>query len=514
MAGYKGKYIKTYLWSGAAMLLNFISMFIVAPLTTSMPEAYGVYSLCISFNIFLRYADLGFIAAGRKYAAEAFSNNNRLKEKKYVGTSIIIYGMMCTLLFLLALLGAAFPEYLIKDIEESQYYGMSHQLLLILAFTFPLSIIQKFNGLIYTVRIEEYKIQRVQIIGSAIKIASVPLYFFHNKYDIVGYYLFSEVINLLTSIFNLYSSRNIGYGFKEFFRCLKFDKQTFVSMKALAFSGFASVIGWITYYELDTVGISILLGANAVAVYAVGKQIQTLVRSFVSVIYSPYPVRINYFIGQKDIGGLRKFFYKLAVEFSVIIIPIILLVFYAKPFIFSWVGCNYEDSVLILQLLVLTFIIHHIASPGSSVIYGLNKVKDILKLAFIQPVLFWLGVFLTYSYLGVYSFAIFKLIACLITEFYTCLLVCKYLDYSKKDFYWNLFAKPLVLIGMTSMILWYFTSPMLNSVSKNSIDLLFVISVMATSGVITLITSLSINKPLREELNNMAAMLIARIKRK
>ena len=474
-------------------------MFIVAPLTTSMPEAYGVYSLCISFNIFLRYADLGFVVAGRKYAAEAFAVNNHEKEKQYVGTSMSIYGGMSLILFVFALFFSAFPEFLIKDIEESPYYDIAHQLLLILAITFPLSIIQKFSSLIYSVRIEEYKIQSFQIIGSIIKIASVPLYFFHNRYDIVGYYLFCVIINLSINLIVLWYSKNIGYGFQEFIRCLKFDKQIFNEIKPLALSGFASVIGWITYYELDTVGVSVLLGANAVAIYAVGKSIQQFVRSLVGIVFSPYPVRINYFIGQKDYKGLKNFFYNLVELFSIIIIPIVAIVLYAKPFVIAWVGHDYEQSVFVLQMLVLTFVLHHVTSQGSSVIYGLNKVKDVLKIAFIQPFFFWIGVFATYRFWGVESFAIFKLAACLVTEFFYCYLVRKYLEYGKLELYWKLLLKPLIIIGGSCFLFFSFSYSMVKDVNKSRIDFMIVLLVMSVCCLFALIVDWFYNKSLRCE---------------
>lgn len=503
MAGYKTKYIKTYLWSGLSFILSFLSMFIVAPLTTSTPEAYGVYSLCISFNIFLKYADLGFITAGRKYAAEAFSVNNHALEKKYVGTSMFIYGTMTMVFFLLTLLFATFPEIIIRDIGDSPYYNMAHQLLLILAFTFPLSIIQKFCGLIYSVRIEDYKIQSLQIVGSIIKIASVPAYFFNNRYDIVGYYLFCEVINLLINMYILIRSKAIGYGAKEFFSCFKIDKEVFNEIKPLALSGFASVIGWVTYYELDTVGVSILLGANAVAVYALGKQIQTFVRSLVGIVYSPYPVRINYYIGNKDFNGLKSFFYKLSEEFSIVIIPIVAIVLFAKPFIISWVGNGYEESVVILQLLVLTFVIHHVSSPASAVLYGLNKVKDILKLAFIPPIIFWVGIFSTFHFGGVNSFAVFKFLACVVTEFYYCYLAWKYLEYTKKDFYWGLLIKPLLIIGASCILFWYFSNHLLGNVTKGHQSLLYVAIVIGICCLSAFLIDTIFNKSLKNDIKHL-----------
>lgn len=511
MASYRSKYIKTYIWSGLSLILNFLSMFIVAPLTTSMPEVYGVYSLCISFNIFLKYADLGFISAGRKYAAEAHAVSDYNKEKKYVGSAMSIYGIMSLIFFAMGVFFSFYPALIIKDIDHSPYYSIASQLLLILAFTCPFSIIQKYTSLIYSIRIEEYKIQGYQIVGSVIKIASVPLYFFNERYDIVGYYLFSELINVIINIWVLHYSKTIGYGIRQFLYTLKIDKNVFNEIRPLAFSGFASVLSWVAYYELDTIGVSILLGAHAVAVYAVGKQIQNFVRSLVGILLSPYPVRINYFVGQKDIEGLKNFYYRVSSEFSFIIIPIIVLALFAKPFIYAWVGSNYEDAVPVLQLLVLTFILNHISTLACNIIYALNKVKDILKLALYQPVLFWGGILISYKYIGIESFSTFKFIACIVIEFYYCILVSKYLEFNKKQFFSQLIIYPIISTGFVCVILRFLFTPILEDIQKGHADLLLVAAIMAFCCFVAFCVSLVFNKPLKEDLVNVYITLKKRI---
>lgn len=499
MAGYKGKYLKTYFWSGLSLVLGFISMFIVAPLTTGMPEAYGVYSLCVSFRIFLQYADLGFINAGRKYAAEAFAIGNVEREKKYVGTSIFIYGMMTLFFFLTILLFSVFPEIVIKDIDQSEYYAMSHTFLLILAFTFPLSIIQKFNGLIYSVRIEDYKIQGIQIVGSIIKIVSVPFVFFNEKYDIVGYYLFCEIINVLISLIILIKSNKIGYGCKELFRCLRIDKAIFKEIMPLALGGFASTIGWIFYYELDTIGVSALLGAEAVAIYAIGKQIQSFVRTLVGIVFSPYPTRINYFIGTKDYVGLKSFVLNISEIFSFIVIPILTISLFADSFVIAWVGGSYVDSGNVLRCLVLTFLFSYLTSISSAVIYGLNKVKDLISLSFAKPILFWIGIFLTYRQLGVLSFPIFQLLACLFTDFYYLYLEKKYIGLSNKEFF-PLLIKPLIVFTVSCTLFWTVTRNLFDGLQKGHSDLLYVIMVMALCCVFAFAIDVIFNHKLRQEI--------------
>ena len=67
-------------------------MFVVIPYLTSNPTIYGIYSVCISFSIFLAYADLGFMGAGQKYAAEYFARKEYDEEIKVIGfTNFILF---------------------------------------------------------------------------------------------------------------------------------------------------------------------------------------------------------------------------------------------------------------------------------------------------------------------------------------------------------------------------------------------------------------------------------------
>ena len=501
---YKKKYLKIYFWRIVAYVLSFCSLFIVAPLTTSMPEVFGVYSLCISFNVFLTYADLGFITAGQKYASEAFARGERNQEKKYVYTSINIYGIMSFILFAIGLFVSFSPALVIKGISPgTELYEIAQKLLLILAFTFPLSIFSKYSIFIYTIRLEDYKTQRIQILASVIKIASVPLVFFHNKYDIVGYYLFCSLVDVFSNIYLVIKSRSIGYGIQGVWECLKFDKSTFNEMKPLALGGFTACISWILYYELDILGISVLIGANAVAIYSVAKSLQTVVRSFMGIIYSPFVVRINYFIGQNDLNGLKNFFYTLSEEFSFTIIPIIIFALFAEPFVISWVGPNYTESVVIMQLLVICFIFNYVTSLSGSIIYGLNKVREIYKLAIFQPLFFWIGVLSTFYFFGVRSFAIFQLTGCTISALYYCYLVVKFLNFTYSDVFGKLLLKNILLAVVVSVFLWVLFSPSLANVTKNHFDLFKVVITMGVCCILAGMASLLYNKPLRNEIHGL-----------
>ena len=130
-----------------------------------------------------------------------------------------------------------------------------------------------------------------------------------------------------------------------------------------------------------------------------------------------------------------------------------------------------------------------------------------MKLAFWEPFIFWVGVFATYNYWGVESFAIFKLVACLVTEVYYCYLVRKYLNYSRTELYWNLTVKPLLIITLTCVLVWYFTIHLLDSVTKGHQDLFYVVLIMAFCGIFSLFVDYYFNKSLRNEIVNSLKMI-------
>ena len=67
---YTKNYFKIYAAQLAAVVINVLTLGIVIPYISDNSKIYGIYSLWVSFTIFLSYADLGFLNAGYKYARD------------------------------------------------------------------------------------------------------------------------------------------------------------------------------------------------------------------------------------------------------------------------------------------------------------------------------------------------------------------------------------------------------------------------------------------------------------
>lgn len=508
MASYRKNYLQIYFWQGLAFVLNFVAVFIVTPLISDQTEIYGVYSVCVSLNIFLQYADFGFLTAAKKYAAEAYIDENFDKERKYISTSMTIFSSICFLLMAVLFLFSFYPQIIISGIDaDSNASVIASKLLLVSSFSVPVFVLNKYTQIIYSVRLLDFKIQRINIVGSLIRISSVPLVFFNNQYDIVGYYIFTQIITLSVAVFVLHKSKSLGYGLQSIRNICKFDTSIFNEVKPLALSGFVASLLFLLYYEMDSLILSVWLGAKAVAVYAIGRSIQSFVRSLFGIVFSPYSVRFNYYVGKNDINGLFGFYKRLVSLFSnLTFVPLFVLILFAHPFVMAWVGPEYNESVLVMQLLVACFLFNYFLSPSGSLLYSLNKVKQVYISSLLEPLVFYIGVILTIGKFGVVSVAVFKFVAALISFLYYAFIVSN-MVLKKHAIIEILSLKRLVIPVLISLGLYYLSIGYLDIHEKSKVGLLLVILVMA---VVILLTYAAIYVLDKHTRNDIKTLLINR----
>jgi len=460
-------------------------MFIVVPYLTSNPSIYGIYTVCISVSIFLSYADLGFIGAGQKFAAEHFARGETEQEIHVIGfTSFIL--LIFLLIFSLAFFYLSLnPELLIKNLMPGKEASIASSLLLILALFTPTTLLQRLLQMIFGIRLEDYIIQRTNIIASLIKIISVLWFFKSSQYNIVGYFLFVQIINLLAAMVILLIARKLyNYNFKELAASLRFHKVVFARTKSLALTSLYLTITWILYYELDPVIIGKFIGSSQVAIYAIGLTVLSFFRSILGILFSPFSARFNHYIGVNDIEGLKRFYLQVTIIMApLVVIPIIAVSLFAKPLILSWVGVNYLESVKIAELLVLCNLFAFITYPAGMLLMAQQRVKEMYLVNTIIPLVFWFGIILTYSFFGLKAFAIFKLVAFGISAIVYYFIILKFLNISIFESFQKIISH--LLLPIMFLIVVSFIIKDLLPFEKSKMNLLIV---AASVGCLILIT--------------------------
>jgi O-antigen/teichoic acid export membrane protein len=454
---YTKNYMRIYSTQILSMLLGFVSLFVVVPYLSADKITYGIYSVCISITIFLSYADLGFLSAGMKYAAECFSKGEKEKEISLVGFTHFILLVFVLILCGIFLFLSFNPDLLIRNIEQGVQRDIAHKLLLILAISSPLVVFQRMLQMIFSIRLQEYNIQIINIFGSFLKIMSVFYFFSGMRYDIVGYYLFLQIVTALVVIIGILLTKyKYNYDYKLLFINFKFSKEIFIKTKGLAFSSLFATITWILYYELDSIAIGKLIGAEAVALYAIGLTMLSFFRSILGVIFAPFSARFNHFIGLKQENELKSFYnHVVTITLPIVVFPIIAIVIMAKGLTISWVGTEYSKSVEIVRILLLCNVLGFISYPAGMMLLAQEKIKQMYIINALLPIIFWVGIMFSVKYLGIDAFAIFKAAAFLIVGLVYLWLSLKFISISIWKFFQNNVLPYLPGLIIMGVILWF-----------------------------------------------------------
>lgn len=502
---YRKKYLRIYVWQALSILLGFASLFVVVPYLSSDKTLYGIYSVCTSLTIFFSYADLGFISAGIKYAAEYFIQGDRRNEIRVIGfTAFVMISAFAVVAFAILVL-SIYPKLLIPElIDGSQGYHVASKLLLILAISCPIIIGQRILGIVYTIRVEDYKFQRLVICGNVIRILSVFYFFGDGKYCVVEYFLFYQFVNFIIVLVGLYFTRQYGYKLYEILRAIRWNREIFDKVKKISGTSLVMTICMILYYELDQIVISHWIGIEAVAIYGAAMSIMTFVRTFASLVFSPYASRYNHFVGQKDFNGLAGFVNKMILMFGVIlVVPLATISLFAKPFVAAWIGSDYLQSALLISLMTFGFSTNFIKDPITSYFVATERNRILLKSNCLLPIIYWVGVFVSIGKIGIYSFALFKFIAPTIVAIY-------YWWIAKNDF----LSKGLTFVPLKDALLPIFWALLTISFlaitiqpimyySHDKVSLLINILIMVACLSVAMLVGIMASKKLKEEAYNI-----------
>lgn len=406
-------FAKIYLWNILSLITNFLSVFIVTPFLAADPTTYGIYTLIGSVYIFFSYADLGFMGAAQKYAAENFIQGKREEEVRVIGFAGFI--LLCLIVLYSVGIGVAAvkPSLLINNIQAAAQEQVARNLLLTLALFAPGFVIQRVLQVIFAVRLKDYIFQRVLIVSNLLKIGIAFLLFAGPDYPIVQYFLASQLCNAVAMVIGLFLARRyFNYPLGRLLRSFRYSKAMFRKTKSLAGVSIFLVFCWVLYYELDAFVISKVLGATALGFYAIGLSLSSYLRAVYGIIFSPFAIRFNHYVGLAQQEALHVFFAQVVrLCLPLTLFPVVVLVLTMKNFIFSWVGTGYAPAIVTGQLLVLCYAFGYVINPTGLLLIAQQKVRMLYLVNALLPIVYWLGVLLTYERMGIQAFALFKLVA-------------------------------------------------------------------------------------------------------
>jgi O-antigen/teichoic acid export membrane protein len=480
------------------------------PYLTKDPSIFGIYSVCVSVTIFLSYADLGFMRAGQKYAAESFIRSEHADEMKHIGFVAFVL-LIFTLLCVSAFFYLGFnPQALIKGLNDPEKISTASSLLFILAIFSPVTVLQRMVSMIFDIRLEGYINQRMSLLASVITVSYIFYFFGNGRYLIVPYFLFLQSINLIFAIISLWLAKNkYNYNIKQLFRSIKFDTLIYKKANGLAYSGLYTIIVWILFYELDQIAIAKFIGVEKVAIYAIAFAFATLFRTLYGILFFPFTVRANYFVGNGDDEGLKNFCLQLvSLSAPLVILPTVAFSLIAKQFIMTWVGAQYLDSINLAIFFSLIFTFSFITYPIGMVLIAKERMKEMYIIATMQPIIYWGGILCTYSFWGLLSFAAFKFIATFVTQVYYYYILITFLSITSKEFFQKIIYP--VIIPLTFLVIALLFTRNYMPVEKSKINLFIVLGSTSVLIVISFAIQYLISSNIRAVVKNLVGSILSK----
>ena len=470
--------LKVHIWSVLSLVTSFISLLVVVPHLSVNPELFGIYSICLSITLYLSYADLGFLSAGQKFAAEAYGRNDTSEEIAIAGFSIFVLIFMFIPFSIFSVYVANNPDILLNDLSDVNR-NIAKKLFLTIGLLLPIQIIlQRLVSFILAIRVRNFIELRVNIIINLIKIISVYFFFTTEVYLLAEYFFFITLMSIIGSLFTLFIIKALfDYKLFALIKRIRYQSDVYKKIGALAISSFCLSISFIVYYELDTLLIAKLIGVEEVAIFAIGLTLLKFVKTLTNLFYSPFLNRLNQFAGRGEENQINEMIQKiLNITLPGYLILVLVLFLSTEHLIGFWVGPAYENSILITKLLFISIIFTAYNSPASFYYNIALKYKYIYTVSICAPIIFLTSIFLLYPSSGLMAFAWTKVIIGIFICGFSIITLKEIVSVGKD---WMLSSGPLLVALI--LILWFYPI---------YLDNLFPVIEKSTTGLLSLVLSI------------------------
>jgi len=333
-------------------------------------ELYGVYLIVMTVTGYFMLLDMGVGSATIKYISEYNGANNVEGINKIINASLSFYAVIGLIAsFFLFLCSLYFNRFFNIDLQN---LTLARQLFTIAAIssliTWPLSIFR------FTVQglnlwdIEAMVNMAVQSLNALFAIA-----IFAAGYGIVLYVIVTQVLSFIACIvFFFISKKKISLKISFSFLDIKTLKIIF---KFSTFMFLSSLIS-IFLFQIHNFIIGYFISLSAVTIYAVAYNIQNYFRTINSSIGSPPYTMASEMEGRNDYHGQVMLVFKGTKFMSAIFLPVVLIMlFFAEPFINYWMGPGFKESVLPARIIILFWLFNGTITPALNILTAKGIVR-------------------------------------------------------------------------------------------------------------------------------------------
>ena len=378
----------TTLASGVARAIGLLTSLISVPLTYRYlgPERYGIWMVLISIVAAMSFADLGIGNGLLNVVSEAYGKNDRRLAREHVTSALFL--MLC-IAALLAIAGAAgypfLPWMRLLNVKSQAVAAEGARAFLVLYVSFVINIPLGVVGRAQMGLQAGYMSQIVGGFGGVLSLgATVLVIVLHGSLVwLVFASVFSGILATLVNGWILFrefpwllpSWRD--YRASSAHKIFKFGIMFFALQCAFALS-----------YTSDNIVIAQILGAAAVAVYAVPQKLFSFVSSAVGIATIPLWPAYGEAIARGDVAWVRRVFLGSLWLVLAITVPVCALLVLAGPWILKVaVGKSFHAPMPLLIVLAIWGVVNAVSTVVGVFLNGAGILRQQMVVAAVVSVL-------------------------------------------------------------------------------------------------------------------------------
>jgi len=334
-------------------------------------ELYGVYLMVMTVTGYFGLLDLGVMSALIKYVSEYNGAGDTEAISKILNVSFSFY-VFIGLVTALFLFGCSIYIEHFFSIEPKNLL-ITKQLFTIAAIssllTWPLGT---FRGTVQGLNLWDIEAMVNMTVQTLTAISA--FFVFTAGYNIVVYIILSQTFNVFGCMtFYILSKKKFPFLLIRF-PCL--EVKTFKLIFKFSSFMFLSSLVSIFLWQVHNVVIGYFISLSAVTIYAVAYNIQNNFRTINSAIGAPSFTIASAMEGSGDYSGQRTLVFKGTKYMSSVFLPIVLIMFFfAEPFINYWMGPGFQESVLPARIIILFYLFQGIIEPATGTLSAKGVVE-------------------------------------------------------------------------------------------------------------------------------------------
>jgi O-antigen/teichoic acid export membrane protein len=492
---YNKEILKNYLFSFSNLFLRTSLNLIAIPILSDTPDILAIYSVCISFGIFFRYSDFGFIAAGKKYAAEHVISKDFNMQLSLLGNSFSISFLISLIFSVLLFIISFTPEIIIPDLENnSQYSYVASILLKTLSISCIFQVFSNYITSFFDINLKKYYFETLSICSGLVLLLVFLCIDKTNQDWILTYYITLKVLDFIVLIALVFLiNKTFKIRFLELLFNFRIRFNLFVKGLKLSFTSIITSVCALIFYELDNLFLAQKSDLISISFYSVAALGPFVIKLVFSLLYSPFNSIFNYLKNKESL--YKDYIRKIIIFFFPLTFTgIITIVLFSEELIFSYVGSNFLNSIWPFRYLCLAWSFSFIIHPTAIYFFSLEFNKRIILCGLIPPTVFWVLNFYHLEFQKNISIETFCL-----NKLYSSLTILPfYLYYLLKDNILNLklivkLLKSLIISSLILSIFYYSFNHILFN-EKNMLGLIF--NILLIGGLIFIIKliDLKVNK--------------------